>query len=203
MGLVKLLRENEDGISNFCFLTMLITNLKILAKILADRLQTALPSLIDTVKGMTIQNSLHLVHTIIEKVSGNAALINLDQSKAFDRVDHGFLKAVLSVTRFKLHSRSWIRFLYAHPHPVVVVEGSKYEALHFVSIDSSRLPVLTHTLHPCAGTVPAQIEGRTRSYVASHYLAPPLSQHACNEECRGGWGDQRNRKVRSRDRSQN
>ena len=47
-------------------------------------------------KGRTIQDSLHLVRTIVEKVDGNAALINLDQSKAFDRVDHAFLEAVLS-----------------------------------------------------------------------------------------------------------
>ena len=99
-----MLHENKhggDGISNFCPLTMLNTDLKILAKILANRLQTVLPSLICpeqtcAVKGRTIQDSLHLVRTIVEKVDGNAALINLDQSKAFDRVDHAFLEAVLS-----------------------------------------------------------------------------------------------------------
>ena len=48
-GIVKLLRKNKhggDGISNFRPLTMLNTDLKILAKILANRLQTVLPSLI-------------------------------------------------------------------------------------------------------------------------------------------------------------
>ena len=81
---MKLLRKNKhggDGITNFCPLTMLNTDLKILAKILANRLQTVLPSLICpkqtcAVKGRTIQDSLHLVRTIIEKVDGNAALIN-------------------------------------------------------------------------------------------------------------------------------
>ncbi len=33
-------------------------------------------------KGRTIQDSLHLVLTIVEKVDGNAVLINLHQSKA-------------------------------------------------------------------------------------------------------------------------
>ena len=85
-GIVKLLRKNKhggDGISNFRPLTMLNTDLKILAKILANCLQTVLHSLICpeqtcAVKGRTIQDSLHLVRTIVEKVDGNATLINLD-----------------------------------------------------------------------------------------------------------------------------
>ena len=76
-GIVKLLRKNKhggDGISNFRSLTMLNTDLKIFAKILANCLQTVLPSLICpeqtcAVKGRTIQDNLHLVRTIIEKKS--------------------------------------------------------------------------------------------------------------------------------------
>ena len=80
-GIGKLLRKNKhggDGISNFHLLTMLNTDLKILVKIKADRL-------------LTVQS---------------AALINLDQSKAFDRVDHGFMEAVLSAAGFGPHFRS-------------------------------------------------------------------------------------------------
>jgi len=129
-GVVKLLCKNKrggDGISNFRPLTMLNTDLKILAKILADRLQTALPSLIApeqscAVKGRTIQDSLHMIRTIVEKVD-KAALINLDQSKAFDRVDHGFLEAVLSAAGFGVTFRSWIRLLYASPGVMVEVNG--------------------------------------------------------------------------------
>ena len=114
-GIEKLLRKNKhgrDGISNFCPLTMLNTDFKrLLAKILADCLEAVLPSLICpeqtcAVKGRTIQDSLHLVPTIVEKVDGNAALINLNQSKAFNKVSHGFLEADLSATGFGLHFRS-------------------------------------------------------------------------------------------------
>ena len=134
-GIVKLLRKNKhggDGISNFRPLTMLNTDLKILAKILANRLQTVLPSLICpeqtcAVKGRTIQDSLHLVRTIVEKVDGNAALINLDQSKAFDRVDHAFLEAVLSSAGFEVDFRTWIRLLYASPGVMVEVNGVRSE----------------------------------------------------------------------------
>ena len=130
-GIVKLLRKNKyggDGISNFRPLTMLNTDLKILAKILANRLQTVLPSLICpeqtcAVKGRTIQDSLHLVRTIVEKV----ALINLDQSKAFDRVDHAFLEAVLSAAGFGVDFRTWIRLLYASLGVIVEVNGVRSE----------------------------------------------------------------------------
>ena len=44
------------------------------------------------VKGRSIQDNLHLVREILEglKDDTEAMLINLDQSKAFDRVDHRF-----------------------------------------------------------------------------------------------------------------
>ena len=45
---------------------------------------------------------------IIEKVSGNAVLINSYHSKAFDGVKHGFLDAVWSAAGFGLNFRSWI-----------------------------------------------------------------------------------------------
>ena len=130
-GIVKLLRKNKhggEGLSNFRPLTMLNTDLKILAKILADRLQSALPSLISpeqscAVKGRTIQDSLHLIRTIIDKVDNKAALINLDQSKAFDRVDHSFLEAVLSAAGFGVDFRTWIRLMYASPGVMVEVNG--------------------------------------------------------------------------------
>ena len=78
-------------------------------------------------KGRTIQDGLHLVRTIAEKVDRNTVLINLDQSKAFDRVDHSFLEVVLSAASFGLHFRSWICFLYASSGVMVEVNGVRSE----------------------------------------------------------------------------
>ena len=99
-----------------------IFDLNILAKILAQRLQTVLPSLICleqtcAVKGRTIQDSLHLVLTIVEKVDG----------KTFDRVDDAFLEAVWSAAGFGLNFRTWIRLLYASPRVMVEVNGVRSE----------------------------------------------------------------------------
>ena len=67
-----------------------------------------------------------MVRTIVEKVDGNAALINLDQSKTFDRVDHAFQESVLSAAGFGLHFRTWIH-LYAFPRDMVEVNGVRSE----------------------------------------------------------------------------
>ena len=62
-------------------------------------------------KGWTIQDNLYLVCTIID-TEDKAALINLDQSKAFDKVNHYFLVTVLSRAEFEPNFRRWIRLLY-------------------------------------------------------------------------------------------
>ena len=91
-------------------------------------LQIAAGNLIRTeqksaVEGKSIQNKLHLVSKIIEGIEddNHAVLMNLDQSKAFDRVDHGFLVAVLETAKFKPEFRRWISILYHNPTEVVEV----------------------------------------------------------------------------------
>ena len=44
-----------------------------------------------------------------------SALISLDQSKAFDRVDHRFLASVLETAGFKPEFRRWISMMYHNP----------------------------------------------------------------------------------------
>ena len=60
-----------------------------------------------------MQGNLHLMREIRERLKdGNeAALINLDQSKAFDRVDHRFLPTVLETWRFQPEFRKWISMI--------------------------------------------------------------------------------------------
>ena len=52
-----------------------------------------------------------------------ATLINSDQFKAFDRVDHRFLAAVLETAGFEPEFRKWISILYHNPQAVVQVNG--------------------------------------------------------------------------------
>ncbi len=54
-------------------------------------------------KERSIQDNLHLIREVLEGIEDGteAALISLDQSKAFDRVDHWFLATVLETAGFQ------------------------------------------------------------------------------------------------------
>ena len=66
-------------------------------------------------KGRSIQDNLHLAREILEGIEDEAVLINLDQSKAFDRVDHQFMAAVLETARFDPEFCKCISILYHNP----------------------------------------------------------------------------------------
>ena len=57
-----------------------------------------------------------------------AALINLDQSKAFDRVDYRFLTTVLETAGFQPEFRKWNSMLYHNLQTLVQVNGKRSEA---------------------------------------------------------------------------
>lgn len=107
---------------------MLKAKLKILAKVLVNHLQVVLNHLVKpeqtcSVRGQMIQDNLHLVFMIIDKVDREAVLINLDHFKAFDRVGHHFLEAALSTTGFKSNFHFWRSLLYMTPSVIVKVNG--------------------------------------------------------------------------------
>ena len=98
-GVITLLKKDgrhvRGDLDDYRPITLLNTELNILARVLANRLQLVISDLVGpeqnyAVKGRSIRDNLHLVLQILEgiKDDSKAALINLDQSKAFDRVDH-------------------------------------------------------------------------------------------------------------------
>ena len=131
-GVITLLKKEgrhvRGELDDYRPITLLNTELKILARVMANRLQLVISDLISpeqsyAVKGRSIQDNLHLVRQILEGIKDDieATLINLDQSKAFDRVDHRFLAAVLETARFEPEFRKWIIILYRNPQAVVQV----------------------------------------------------------------------------------
>ena len=69
------------------------------------------------------------------------ALINLDQSKAFDRVDHRFLASVLETAGFKPEFRRWISMMYHNPQAVEQVNGKRSKALATVRLVRQGCPL--------------------------------------------------------------
>ena len=125
-----------EGLDDYRPITLL--NTEILARVLANRLQLVVGDLIGleqnyAVKGRLTQNNLHLIRTNLEgiKDDDHGALINLNQSKAFDRVGHRFLATVLETGGFEPEFRRWIHVLYQSPVAVVQVNGRRSSAFPF------------------------------------------------------------------------
>ena len=111
-GVITLLKKGGrhvwEGLDDYWPITLLNTELKILARVLANRLQLVISDLIGSeqtfaVKGRSIQDNLLLIREVLEGIEDDteAALISLDQSKVFDRVDHRFLGTVLETAGFE------------------------------------------------------------------------------------------------------
>ena len=134
-GVITLLKKGGrhvwEGLDDY----RLNTELKILARVLANRLQVVISDTIGPeqaypVKGRSIQDNLHLIREVLEGIEygTEAALISLDQSKAFDRVDHRFLATVLETAGFQPEFRRWICMMYHNPRAVVQVNGRRSRA---------------------------------------------------------------------------
>ena len=135
-GVITLLKKGGrhvwKGLDDYRPITLLNTELKILARVLANRLQLVISDLIGpeqtfAVKGRSIQDNLHLIREVLEGIKDDteAVLISLDQSKAFDRVDHWFLASVLETAGFEPEFRRWISMMYHNPQAVVQVNGRR------------------------------------------------------------------------------
>lgn len=111
-------------------ISLLNVDLKILAKILAQRLQQVLPSIISTdQRGFMLgRHSFHNTRRLLNIVSSPDSnipevIISLDAEKAFDRMEWDFLFYVLQKCCFNLEFISWIKLLYANPVASVHTNG--------------------------------------------------------------------------------
>ena len=70
---------------------------------------------------------MHLIREVLEGIKDDteAALISLDLSKAFDRVDHRFLATVLKTAGFQPEFRRWISMMYHNLQAVLQENGRR------------------------------------------------------------------------------
>ena len=166
-GVITLLKKGGqhvgEGLDDYRPVTLLNTELKILAQVLANRLQHVISDLIGpkqtlAVKGRSIQDNLHLIREVLEGIEDDtkATLISLDQSKAFDRVDHRFLATVLETPGFKPEFRRWISMMYHNPQVVVQVNGRRSEVFANRAFGPAGLPPVSSSLCLRVGVPPAQ-----------------------------------------------
>ena len=119
-GVITLLKKGGRhvwGGDNYRPITLLNTELKILARVLANRLQLVISDLIGPEQTFAVkidprQSAFYSRGPRWDRRRhGSRANQFRSQSKAFDRVDHRFLLTVLETARFQLEFRRWISMM--------------------------------------------------------------------------------------------
>lgn len=118
-------------VSNYRPITLLNTDYKLLSKILALRLVQVAPYLIHRdqagfVPGRHIADqtmTATLMMDYAEATEENGIIVALDQEKAYDRVAHDYLWAVLDAYDLPASFVSMVRHLYANAYTVVILNG--------------------------------------------------------------------------------
>ncbi len=133
-GLITLLfkeRGEREDLSNWRPISLLNVDYKIITKILATRLRRVLHKIVSpdqtcSVAGRTILDNAHLLRNIqdyVDQKSMGAAFVSLDQQKAFDRVDWGYLQQVLEKFGFGPNFRKWVKIAYTDIKSSVICNG--------------------------------------------------------------------------------
>ena len=105
------------------------TDVKILTKILAERLKQVLPDIIHlnqsgSIKGRRIGHNIRLIEDILEGMDDENLILLIDQQKAFDRVEWEWLFYVQEKYKFGDYFINWIRILYSNMKSAILTTST-------------------------------------------------------------------------------
>ena len=132
-GIIKLLYKKNDKtpLNNWRPISLLNTDYKILAHVLANRLKNVIEKLINTdqtgyIKGRFIGQNIRVIQDVIDLLENNnteGGILFLDFRKAFDTVNHKFLKKTLEAAKFGSSFIRWIDTMYNNAEACVTNNG--------------------------------------------------------------------------------
>ena len=117
-------------LANYRPISLINTDVKIISKLLANRLKIVLPTIIHPLQtgipSRQIDQTIHLLRDMIDisnEEDLQTAFLFLDQEKAFDRVNHEFLFKTLKAFGFGKFFIGWIKTLYANASSRIKING--------------------------------------------------------------------------------
>jgi hypothetical protein len=130
-------REGADRIDMFRPISLINSFMKILTKILANRLAPRMNEIVSTAQNAFIQNrSIHDNFLYVQKVIQNlhkskqpALFVKLDMSKAFDSINWAYLLEVLRALGFSQKWRNWIATILGSSSSKILINGQQTNAI--------------------------------------------------------------------------
>ena len=117
-------------LTNYRPISLINADVKIITKVLAERLKYVLPSIIHctqtAVYGRKIDQNIHLIRDLIElsnREDDTTAFLFLDQEKAFDRVNHKFLFKTMKAFGIGESFIGWVRTIYSNASSTLNING--------------------------------------------------------------------------------
>ena len=124
-------KEDPEELKNWRPILLLTADYKIIAKVLANRLKNVMKSLIHpdqacSVPGRSSEDNATLLRDISDYVASKnmrCAFLAIDQEKAFDLVDWGFMHRVLNAMNFGPCLRGMVECLYTDIQSAILSNG--------------------------------------------------------------------------------
>ena len=133
VSVIKLIYKKTGEIfllTHYRPISLINVDIKIITKVLAERLKFVLPSIIHftqtAVYGRKIDQNIHMVRDLIDMANNDndtAAFIFLDQEKAFDRVDHDFLYKTMAAFGIGENFIKWVTTIYSNATSILNING--------------------------------------------------------------------------------
>jgi hypothetical protein len=121
--------EQRQFLSNWRPISLLNVDYKIISRVLVGRIRKILEHIVNknqtsAVPGRSVINNMTTIRDVMafyRETNRGLYVLTVDQAKAFDRVEHNFLHAVLDKFGFGTQFKAWIKILYKNVNSRVCV----------------------------------------------------------------------------------